>query len=297
MRDHRYQPAAVHTHVYPHHGAPTSTRTSRRIDVSTCLPITDCNGTVDREGGRSFSFGRPSYFSLPHMFASFASCNIVRHSSFLLSSFHFLRHLLLHLSLSVHQSRCLLLPLFLFRQSMVLRPKGKSINSPGEIVTRNMEYWVRAKLPSSPLRMENKVPRQAAAMPCQLRRTLVRSYEDTRPVLIVRRVEGSKSCQPPPSAVPFASLSSWRQTVSVDRERLFEFRNLLSWRRPACVPEYASHVCLVGDEGDDEGHLWRDSPHQFSARYRCSSVIFFLLKGTAFLLLRRARFFLIFCQR
>lgn len=68
------------THITAHrrpHG-----RNSRRIDVSTCLPITDCNGIVDREGGRSFSFGRPSYFSFPHMFASFASCNIVPHSSF-----------------------------------------------------------------------------------------------------------------------------------------------------------------------------------------------------------------------
>lgn len=145
VRDHRYQPTAVHTHVYPHHGAPTSTRTSRRIDVSTCLPITDCNGIVDREGGRSFSFGRPSYFSFPHMFASFASCNIVPHSSFYThrSTIPFF------IFLYRYQSHCLPLPLFLFlfRQSMVLRPKGKSINSPGEIVTRNMEYWVRAKLP------------------------------------------------------------------------------------------------------------------------------------------------------
>lgn len=49
-----------------------------------------------------------------------------------------------------------------------------------------------------PFGTENKVPRQAAATPCQLRRTLVRSHEDTGPVVIVRRVEGSKSCQPPP---------------------------------------------------------------------------------------------------
>lgn len=37
--------------------APTRTR----ADVSTCLSITDCSGVVDREGGRSFSFGRLSF--------------------------------------------------------------------------------------------------------------------------------------------------------------------------------------------------------------------------------------------
>lgn len=34
-----------------------------RADVSTCLPITDCSGIVDREGGRSFSFVLPTSLS------------------------------------------------------------------------------------------------------------------------------------------------------------------------------------------------------------------------------------------
>lgn len=76
-----------------------------------------------------------------------------------------------------------------------------------------MEYWVRAKLPSSPPgRTENEVPRQL----CQLRRTLVRSYEDTGPVVIVRRVEGSKSRQPSPFCrslrLIVASCRQWVQT-------------------------------------------------------------------------------------
>lgn len=149
-----------------------------------------------------------------------------------------------------------------------------------------------------PLRTENKVPRQAAAMPCQLRRTLVRSYEDTGPVVIVRRVEGSKSCQPPPfyrSLRLIVVLA--RRADSECRQRTPVWIQEFVVMTTTCVPEFASHVCLVDDEEDDEGHLWRDSPHQFSARYRCSSVIFVLLKGTTFLLLWCARFFLIFCQR
>lgn len=147
-------------------------RPHERADVSTCLPITDCSGIVDREGGRSFSFGRPSCFSYPRVFASFASCNTVSHSSSLHSSFPLPRHLprpfvFLHsvptrLFVDPTGRR---LSFSLLLHSPVLRPKGKSINSPGKIVTRNMEYWVRAKLPSSPSRTENEVPRQAAAMP------------------------------------------------------------------------------------------------------------------------------------
>lgn len=87
MRDHRHQPAA---HRRPH-----------GRDVSTCLPITDCSGMVDREGGRSFSFGRPSYFSFPHTFASFASCNIVPILLSCIHRFPLPRHPLLHPSLSI----------------------------------------------------------------------------------------------------------------------------------------------------------------------------------------------------
>lgn len=155
MRDHWYQFAAVHTHVYLHHDA-AHRRPHGQADVSTCLPITDCSGIVDREGGRSFSFGRSSYFSLPRMFASFASCN----TASLILLFHIHRfHSSYYPSFSsssfstgtnptVHRRSSS--SLFLVRHSPLLRPKGNSINLPREIVTRNMEYWVRAKLPLSP---------------------------------------------------------------------------------------------------------------------------------------------------
>lgn len=54
--------AAVHTHVHPvhHRHAVYQASTRTRADVSTCLSITDCSSVADREGGRSFSFGRLS---------------------------------------------------------------------------------------------------------------------------------------------------------------------------------------------------------------------------------------------
>lgn len=51
--------------------APTST--GKHADVSTCLPVTDCSGAVDREDGTSFSF--VSLFSARERFSSFASYN------------------------------------------------------------------------------------------------------------------------------------------------------------------------------------------------------------------------------
>lgn len=251
MRDHRYQPAAVHTHAYPRDGAPTSTR---RADVSTCLSITDCSGIVDREGGRSFSFG-----ALPTSLSRVCSPPLQAATSFPIllfytHRFHSPRHLLLRLSLPATNPtvRCRLsFTLFLFRYSLVLEPKGKSINSLGEIVTRNMEYWVWAKLPSSPPRRRHRgqgtrylVERQQ----CQLHRTLVRSYEDTGPVVIVRRVEDSKSRQPSPfyRSLRLIVVLAHGAPCNVDRERLFEFRNLLSWRRPACVPAWIRIPRLSG---------------------------------------------------
>lgn len=161
----------THIHITAHR------RPHRRTDVSTCLSITDCSGRiVDREGGRSFSFGRPSYFSFPRTFASFASCNIVPHSSFLHSSFPLPRHPLSpssSFSTGINPTACcrLFFYLFLLCRSLVLGPKGKSINSPGEIVTRNIENIgilsaSKATLVAAwetPSRMGNEVPCRAVA--------------------------------------------------------------------------------------------------------------------------------------
>lgn len=63
-------------------------------------------------------------------------------------------------------------------------------------------------------------------------------------------------------------------SCSVDRGRLSEFRNLLSWQRPACIPAWIRIPRLSGRwRRRRQGHRWRDSPHQFSARYRRSTVI------------------------
>lgn len=139
----------------------------RHAEVSTCHSITDCNGVVNKEsGGGSFSFGR--FFPLPRSphpipFTFSASCNTDLHSSSLYTRrFQLSPSIVIHLlhlplptlsslssSLAMSLSPLLtchlchlLFPFF----TLLLRSKEKSINSPGEIVTRNMEYWVRATL-------------------------------------------------------------------------------------------------------------------------------------------------------
>lgn len=136
----------------------TVTRIYRRIDVSPYNWLQQYNRKGDREAFHSVAFLSffPSYLpsvllfcKLQHWSPFFFSTLIVSASpiTFCPSSSSFFtdtnpavcrRRFSLSLSLSIS------------RRSSVLEPKRKSINSPREIVTRNMEYWVRAKLSSSP---------------------------------------------------------------------------------------------------------------------------------------------------
>lgn len=160
----QFTPTRIHitAHRRPHGQA----------DVSTCLPITDCSSIVDREGGRSFLFGRPSYFSFPRMLVSFASCNTVSHSSFLRSSFLFPSSSRVLFFIFLYGINCRLLASpssllpFLLRHSPVLGPKREVY----KFARRNCheKYGIlsasKATLVAAS-RTRSEVPRRAAAMP------------------------------------------------------------------------------------------------------------------------------------